>query len=119
MITQIEKRIFILYLNSFTTSFGKVSKLDANNPILFQIQVFSQNIKETTLTSYFKKVPARLSFTPLSSLNNEMKNAFQRFSCISFLFKLSWFTLLLWGRVVFSLKIIFDAGGQEKVVPKL
>ena len=44
-----------------------------------------------------------------------MENTFQRFSCVS-LFKPPWF---LWGgRVVFSLKTIFDAGWYEKVVPK-
>ena len=40
-------------------------QFDASNVILFQIKVFSKNIKETTLVSYFTKVTARSSFTRL------------------------------------------------------
>ena len=55
----------ILFLSSFTTNFGKVSKFDISNVILFQIKVFSKNIKKTTLASYFTKAIARSSFAQL------------------------------------------------------
>ena len=55
----------MLFLSSFTNSSGKFSKFDANNAILFQVQVFGKNIKEITLASYFTKVTARPSLTRL------------------------------------------------------
>ena len=47
-------------MGSFTTSFGRFSKLDSGNMILFQIKVLARNIKETTLAKYFIKLTARL-----------------------------------------------------------
>ena len=54
----------LLFISSFFTSSVKFSEFDAGNVILFQIKVFSRNIKETMLW-YFIKVNARPSFTPL------------------------------------------------------
>ena len=53
-------------MSSFTTSSARFSKFDAGNVILFQIKVFSRNIRETTLATYVIKVTVRPSFTRLS-----------------------------------------------------
>ena len=55
----------ILFINSFSTSSTKFSKFNARILNLFQIKVFSRNIKETTLVKCFIKVTARPSFTRL------------------------------------------------------
>ena len=52
-------------MSSFTTSCARLSKFYTNNVILFQIEVNTRNIKETTLARYFIKVTARPSFMRL------------------------------------------------------
>ena len=52
-------------MSSFFTSSAKFSEFDAGNVILFQIKVFSRNMKETTLARFFKKVTARTNFKQL------------------------------------------------------
>ena len=42
-----------LFISSFFTSSAKFNESDAGNVSLFQIKVFSRNIKETTLARYF------------------------------------------------------------------
>ena len=42
--------------------------------ILFQIKVFTRNIKETTLARYFIKVITRPSFTELRAINPLVSN---------------------------------------------
>ena len=59
----------IFFFSSFITNSGKFSKFDSNSAILFQIKVFSKNIKETTLASYFTKVTVCPSFTRLKLIN--------------------------------------------------
>ena len=51
------------FIGSFTISSASFSEFDAGNVILYQITVFDRNIKETTLSSYFRKVTTRPSFT--------------------------------------------------------
>ena len=55
----------MLFVSSFTASSARFSKFDSRKKILFQINVFGRNIKETTLAKYFIKVTARPSFTRL------------------------------------------------------
>ena len=43
----------------------RFNKFDVGKLILFQIKVFTRNIKETTLARYFIKVTARPSFRRL------------------------------------------------------
>ena len=59
----------ILFLRSFTISSGKFNKFDASNLILFQIQVFGNDITETRLVSYITKVTARPSYTRFRVIN--------------------------------------------------
>ena len=70
MINRTEKGIlvnffYILFLGSFTTSSARFSEFDAGSVILFQVKVFSRNIKKTTLARYFIKVTVRPSLTRL------------------------------------------------------
>ena len=55
----------MIVIGSFTTCPARLNDFDAGNVILFQIEVFARNIKETTLARYFIKVTARPSFTRL------------------------------------------------------
>ena len=57
--------LWILFIGSFTTSYARFSKFEAGNVILFQIKVFTRNVKETALARYFIKVTARPSFARL------------------------------------------------------
>ena len=88
-------RDFLLFISSFLTISANFSKFGAENIILFQIKVFRRNIEETMLARYFIKVTARSSFARLmvirqkkKSLNINIENTLQRFSCTSFLLKL-------------------------------
>ena len=56
-------------MSSCSTSSAKFSKFDAENIILFQIQVFGTNIKEITLARYFIKVTSRLILLNWESLS--------------------------------------------------
>ena len=58
----------ILFISSFSTSSANFSEYDAGNVILFQIKVFSRNIKKTTLARHLMKVTSGPSFTRLESL---------------------------------------------------
>ena len=82
------------FIYHVTTSSGKFSKFDAGDVILFEIKVFSRNMKEATLARCFIKVTVRPSFTRLKVIKriNEIKieNTLQRFSCISVFFKSPW-----------------------------
>ena len=52
-------------MGSFATRSARFSEFDAGNVGLFQIKVFTRNIKEITLARYFIKVTAHPSFTQL------------------------------------------------------
>ena len=52
----------VVFFNLLTTSSGRFSEFDYGNAILFQIKVFSNKIKETTLLRYFVKATAHPSF---------------------------------------------------------
>ena len=56
---------YILFLGSFTTSSARFSEFDVGSVILFQVKVFSRNIKKTTLARYFIKVTVRPGLTRL------------------------------------------------------
>ena len=75
----------------------KIQQIYAGNVILFKIKVFSRNIKETTLARYFIKVTARPSLTRLrvisrikSSLNIEIEDILERFSCDGVVLEIYW-----------------------------
>ena len=102
-------------------NFAKFSKFDSRYVILFQIKVFGRNIKGATLTRYFVNVTASPSYTWLRVI---MENIWQRFSYISFLFKLPWSVLFFFTQSLSWLSIIFNIGkfnpscGCKKVVYK-
>ena len=85
----------ILFVSSFTTSSARFSEFDSWNVILFQINVFGKNIKETMLAKCFRRVTACPSFTQLRVIRqinrvhyiSKWEKPLQRFSCISFFFE--------------------------------
>ena len=59
----------ILFVSSFTTSSARFSKFDSGNMILLETKVFSRNIIETALVTYFIKVISHPCFTWLRVKN--------------------------------------------------
>ena len=58
----------ILFVRLFTTSSVRFSKFDSRSVILFQINVFGGNIKETTLARCFIKVTVHPSLVRLRAI---------------------------------------------------
>ena len=91
MINQIEKGIFVifiekLFISSYTTITARVSECDAENVILFQIEDFGRNVKDTPFARYFIKVAAHPSFKWLIRIKWRNRiHKISRFSCISYL----------------------------------
>ena len=56
----------LLIINSFSPVLQNLANLMPETRVLFQIEVFGRNIKDTTLARYFIKVTARPSFTRLT-----------------------------------------------------